>query len=201
MVVEGATLASMYTVAPAPVALGMVCATSIICCSLGIWPLTWPTTSATDISPQLSSSDSIDSTAVQIESLGRKTLRIVSDVSDRKSLQELHDQTIAAFEEIMSEIREKGIDEDELNQIKVKFRSDFYSHLEGGMGAYMPRFGLMHYLACFTLFDNDPQLINSVLDKFLAVTSDQVREVARKMLVPQQRSVLIRRPVEKGGAQ
>jgi NAD(P)-dependent dehydrogenase (short-subunit alcohol dehydrogenase family) len=46
------------------------------------------------------SSDSIDSTAVQIESLGRKTLRIVSDVSDRKSLQELHDQTIEAFEHI-----------------------------------------------------------------------------------------------------
>ena len=111
------------------------------------------------------------------------------------------DQTIAAFEEIMSEIRDKGIDEDELSQIKVKFRSDFYSHLEGGMGAHMPRFGLMHYLACFTLFDNDPQLINSVLDKFLAVTPDQVREVARKMLVPQQRSILIRRPVGKGGAQ
>jgi zinc protease len=111
------------------------------------------------------------------------------------------DQTIAAFEEIMSEIRDKGIDEDELSQIKVKFRSDFYSHLESGMGAHMPRFGLMHYLACFTLFDNDPQLINSVLDKFLAVTPEQVRDVARKMLVPQQRSILIRRPVGKGGAQ
>ncbi len=111
------------------------------------------------------------------------------------------DQTIAAFEEIMGEIRDKGIDEDELRQIQVKFRSDFYSHLESGMGAHMPRFGLMHYLACFTLFDNDPQLINSVLDKFLAVTPDQVRDVARKMLVPEQRSILIRRPVGKGGAQ
>ena len=40
--------------------------------------------------------------------------------------------------------------------MKVKFRADYYSMLEGGMGAHMPRFGLMHYLACFTLFDGDP---------------------------------------------
>jgi NAD(P)-dependent dehydrogenase (short-subunit alcohol dehydrogenase family) len=39
----------------------------------------------------------IDSTAGQIESLGRKTLRIVSDVSERESLQELHDRTLACF--------------------------------------------------------------------------------------------------------
>ena len=69
------------------------------------------------------------------------------------------------------------------------------------MGSYMPRFGLMHYLACFTLFDNNPELINSVLDRFLAVTPEQVREIAAKMLVPQQRSILIRRPTGKGGAQ
>ena len=111
------------------------------------------------------------------------------------------EQTIAVFEEIMAEIRDRGIEEDELRQIQVKFRSDFYSHLEGGMGAHMPRFGLMHYLACFTLFDNDPQLINSVLDRFLAVTPQQVRDIAAKMLVPQQRSILIRRPIGTGGAQ
>ena len=40
--------------------------------------------------------------------------------------------------------------------MKVKLRADYYSNLEGGMGAHMPRFGLMHYLACFTLFDGDP---------------------------------------------
>ena len=111
------------------------------------------------------------------------------------------EQTIAAFDEMTKEIRDRGLAEDELRQIQVKFRSDFYSHLEGGMGSYMPRFGLMHYLACFTLFDNNPELINSVLDRFLAVTPDQVREIAAKMLMPQQRSILIRRPTGKGGAQ
>jgi NAD(P)-dependent dehydrogenase (short-subunit alcohol dehydrogenase family) len=46
------------------------------------------------------SSESIDSTAEQIETIGRKTLRIVSDVCDRESIQKLHDETIAAFEHI-----------------------------------------------------------------------------------------------------
>ena len=111
------------------------------------------------------------------------------------------EETIAAFDELVKEIRDQGLGDDELQQIRVKFRSDFYSHLNGGMGSHVPRFGLMHNLACFTLFDNDPHLINSVLDRFLAVTPQQVREIAAKMLVPQNRSILIRRPVTKGGAQ
>src|ERR1035441_1452672 len=43
------------------------------------------------------SSENIAATAEQIESAGRRTLRIVSDVCDRESLQKLHDRTIAAF--------------------------------------------------------------------------------------------------------
>ena len=50
----------------------------------------------------------------------------------------------------------------------------------------MPRFGLMHYLACFTLFDGDPGRINTVLDGFQAVTPAQVQAAARKYLVPTQ---------------
>ena len=88
----------------------------------------------------------------------------------------------------------------ELDPVKVKFRSDYYSMLEGGMGASMPRFGLMHYLACFTLFDGDPNRVNTILDGFLAVTPAQVQAVARKYLVPRNRAVLVRRPVAPGGA-
>jgi NAD(P)-dependent dehydrogenase (short-subunit alcohol dehydrogenase family) len=39
----------------------------------------------------------IDKLATRIEGLGRRTLRVISDVSNRESLQQLHDQTIAAF--------------------------------------------------------------------------------------------------------
>jgi predicted Zn-dependent peptidase len=78
--------------------------------------------------------------------------------------------TLGAFEAVIREVKEKGIGADELEQLKVKFRSDYYSTLEGGHGG-VPRYGLMHLLACFTLFDGDPGLVNSLLDGFLAVKS------------------------------
>ncbi len=108
---------------------------------------------------------------------------------------------IAAFDDVIREISEHGVTEDELAAVKVKIRSDYYSMLEGGMGSYMPRFGLMHYLASFTLFDGDPDRVNTVLDQFQAVTSAEVQAVARKLLVPQNRAVLVRKPVAKGVAQ
>jgi predicted Zn-dependent peptidase len=108
---------------------------------------------------------------------------------------------LAAFDDVVREISEHGVTEDELAAVKVKIRSDYYSMLEGGMGSYMPRFGLMHYLASFTLFDGDPDRVNTVLDQFQAVTSTEVQAVARKLLVPQNRAVLVRKPVAKGVAQ
>ncbi len=102
--------------------------------------------------------------------------------------------TVAVYDEIIEEMQRKGIPEDELEPVKVKFRSDFYSMLEGGMGSYMPRFGLMHYLACFTLFDGDPDRVNTILDGFLQVTPEQAQAVAQKYLVPKNRAVLFRRP-------
>ncbi len=107
------------------------------------------------------------------------------------------EQALAAFDEIIREIQEQGITEDELEPVKVKFRSDYYSNLEGGMGAHMPRFGLMHYLACFTLFDGDPGKINTILDGFEAVTPAQVQAAAQKYLVPRNRAILVRRPIAK----
>jgi NAD(P)-dependent dehydrogenase (short-subunit alcohol dehydrogenase family) len=50
-----------------------------------------------DVVPTSRSSENIASTAKQIEGLGRRSLRLVSDVSNRESLQGLHDRTIAAF--------------------------------------------------------------------------------------------------------
>src|SRR5207245_6395336 len=74
------------------------------------------------------------------------------------------------------------------------------SQLEGGRGGYMPRYGLMHCLACFTLFDRDPQLVNTILEGFLEVTPAQVQAAAQKYLVRRNRAIVIRRPVAKGAA-
>ncbi len=108
------------------------------------------------------------------------------------------DATIAAFDSVIKDVQEKGISAEELDAVKVKFRADYYSMLEGGMGSYMPRFGLMHYLACFTLFDGDPKRVNTVLDGFLAVTPAQVQAVAQKYLVPRNRAIVVRSPMQRG---
>jgi zinc protease len=104
------------------------------------------------------------------------------------------DATIAAFDEMIRDVREKRIDADELEQVKVKIRADFYSMLESGHNG-VPRFGLMNALACFTLFDNDPQRINTVLDKLSAVTAAEVQAVAQKYLTRENRAIVIRKPV------
>ncbi len=110
------------------------------------------------------------------------------------------EQTVAAFDAVLGEVQQKGITGEELEQVKVKFRSDYYSQLEGGRGGYLPRYGLMHCLACFTLFDRDPQLVNTMLDGFLEVAPAQVQAVAQKYLQPRNRAIVIRRPVGKGVA-
>jgi predicted Zn-dependent peptidase len=58
----------------------------------------------------------------------------------------------------------------------------------------------MHYLACFTLFDNDPSLVNSILDGFLQVTREQVRQAAQRYLDPKRRAIVFRQPSKKGAA-
>ena len=103
------------------------------------------------------------------------------------------EQALAAFDEVIREIQDKGITEDELAQLKVKWQSDYFSLLEGGHGG-MPRYGLMHLLACFTLFDGEPQLVNTVLDGFLAVKREEIQAAARKYLRKEKRAIVFRRP-------
>src|SRR5271167_3695501 len=106
------------------------------------------------------------------------------------------EQTLAAFDEVLLEVRDRGIGADELEEIKVKWRSDYYSTLEGGRGGYMPRYGLMHLLACFTLFDDEPELVNTILDDFLAVAREDVHAAAKKYLRQENRAIVFRTPVK-----
>ena len=101
--------------------------------------------------------------------------------------------TLAAFDSVIRDMQQTGVSREELEELKVKFRSDYFSTLEGGRGG-MPRYGLMHLLACFSLFDNDPQLVNSILEGFLAVTPEQIHAVATKVLRPANRAIVFRLP-------
>jgi zinc protease len=110
------------------------------------------------------------------------------------------EQALAAYDAILEEVRQQGIDRDELAQVKIKFRSDYVSSLESGQGASIPRYGLMHYAACFTLFDGDPGLVNTILGGFQDVTTEEIRAAAQKYLDPARRAIIIRRPSKKGVA-
>ncbi len=110
------------------------------------------------------------------------------------------EQALEAYDAVIDDVCQQGIEQDELEQVKVKFRSEYVSSLEGGHGASIPRYGLMHYLACFTLFDNDASLVNSILDGFLRVTREQVREAAQRYLDSKRRAIVFRRPPRKGVA-
>jgi len=103
--------------------------------------------------------------------------------------------TLAEFDRVIQEVREQGVSADELEQLKVKFRSDYYSTLEGSRGGSIPRYGLMHLLACLTLFDDQPELVNSILDGFLAVTREDVERAAQNYLRREKRAVIFRQPV------
>ncbi len=107
------------------------------------------------------------------------------------------EQTLAAFDAVLQEVREKGILPEELDQLKVKWRSDYYSTLEGGRGGHMPRYGLMHLLACFTLFENEPRLVNTVLADFLRVKREEIQATAKRYLRPENRAIVFRTPVGK----
>jgi predicted Zn-dependent peptidase len=56
----------------------------------------------------------------------------------------------------------------------------------------------MHLLACFTLFDNESELVNSILDGFLAVKREDIQRVAKKYLLPENRAIVFRAPVNAG---
>jgi zinc protease len=109
-------------------------------------------------------------------------------------------QTVAAYDQIIDDMKEKGITAEELEPIKVKFRSNYFSMLEGGHGASIPRYGLMHLLACFSLFDNEPNLVNTILGGFMEVTPEAVQSVAQKLMTHHNRSIAIRQPAKKGAA-
>jgi NAD(P)-dependent dehydrogenase (short-subunit alcohol dehydrogenase family) len=55
------------------------------------------------------SKENIEATAERVESAGRRTLRIVSDVCDRESLRRLHDQTLEEFGRIDILVNSAGI--------------------------------------------------------------------------------------------
>ena len=103
---------------------------------------------------------------------------------------------LKVVDKVITAVQENGITEDELKQAKVNFRSLFLESLEGGA---IPGFGRADLLAALALYDDNPNRINTILGELEKVTARDVREAARKYLVPSNRTSIDRRP--EGGTQ
>ncbi|MBW8866836.1 MAG: insulinase family protein [Acidobacteria bacterium] len=102
---------------------------------------------------------------------------------------------LKVVDKVITSIQEHGLSDDELKQAKVNFRSSFLESLEGGI---IPGFGRADLLAALTLYDDDPNRINTILGELDKVTSADVQQAAKKYLVPENRTSIDRRP--DGGA-
>jgi zinc protease len=94
-------------------------------------------------------------------------------------------------DKVIAAVQEHGITDDELKQAKVNFRSSFLESLDGGG---IPGFGRSDLLAALALYDDDPNRINTILGELDKITAADVREAARKYLVPANRTSIDRRP-------
>ncbi len=93
---------------------------------------------------------------------------------------------LAAIDQVVEEIQQKGVAAADLRQARVALKSAFFNDLEG--------FGLANLLAAFALFDNDPGKINTILTELDKVTPAEVQAAAAKYLAPSNRTSIDRRP-------
>ncbi|HZP80153.1 MAG TPA: pitrilysin family protein [Chthonomonadaceae bacterium] len=85
---------------------------------------------------------------------------------------------------------------EELQRVKTRFRADQY---RGGFTSGLESMlGRAVRIADDTVFQNDPNLINTEMERYMAVTPEQIQAVARKVFTPENRTVIEVRP---GGAQ
>jgi predicted Zn-dependent peptidase len=102
------------------------------------------------------------------------------------------DDILREADAVLADVQQKGVTEKELADAKVRFRSNFYDTVED-------TFGKAHILSLLALFHDDPRSINSQLDRYEAVTPEQVKAAANKYLVASNRTIIDRVPEAKGG--
>ncbi|MGC8785007.1 MAG: M16 family metallopeptidase [Armatimonadota bacterium] len=79
-------------------------------------------------------------------------------------------------------VRDRGVRERELQRAKNQLRAERYRGVWGGLYGLQTPLGRAMELAYHTLFDGDPALINTELQRYLEVTPEEVQDVARRFL-------------------
>jgi zinc protease len=93
------------------------------------------------------------------------------------------DQIVDQVQEEIARLQNTPVDAREMQRVKTLVRAGYINNIQGSLNRAKA-------LAQYTLADGSPQLINSELDRMLAVTPAEVQAAARKYLTPDQRSVL-----------
>ncbi|MGH9366119.1 MAG: M16 family metallopeptidase [Thermoanaerobaculia bacterium] len=99
------------------------------------------------------------------------------------------DQILKVFDEEIERVRTTPVEKAELDRALVKVRSSLYDSIEGLFG-----FGRADLLACFALFNDDPEAINRIEENFRKVTPERMRKMAQEYLRPGNRTILIVEP-------
>ena len=83
---------------------------------------------------------------------------------------------------------------DELNRIKTRLRAGHYTGGGFGFGGLDTMLGRAIVIADYAVFQGDPNLVNTEMERYMAVTPEQVQAAAKKYFTPQNRSVLEVKP-------
>ena len=103
----------------------------------------------------------------------------------------IHDKTedqdsiVSLIDLQIDKLRNTLIDKEVLNRALIKIRASYYNILSELYG-----FGRVDLLACFALFNDNPQLINTLEDEFRKVTPELIQRTAREYLRTTNRTIL-----------
>jgi predicted Zn-dependent peptidase len=92
-------------------------------------------------------------------------------------------QIVEQVQEELAKIQREGIEAKELDRAKTILRSGRINELQTSLAR-------ARYLAQYEMLDGDPNLVNTEMDRFMAVTPAEIKAVAARYLKPEVRRVL-----------
>lgn len=98
-------------------------------------------------------------------------------------------EVLSAIDEVMTNLKDT-IDQEMIDKAVVKIRSQLYDELGGTFGL-----GRADLLASFALFDDDPERINTLEDKFKKVTPETIEKTIDAYLRKTNRTILTVNPL------
>ena len=98
-----------------------------------------------------------------------------------------------AIRDEIAAVQKDGITAQELEKARIQF-------LRQQIGSRQADLGTAQQIGQYAVYFDDPNLINTIVDKFDVVTADQVKETAQKYLVPEQLAVVTDVPAAAQGA-